>query len=206
MTTILQLNGSARTDGSVTRDLTNELVQRLVQENPGADVVTRDLRNVPILDELTVGAIGTDPTDRSEAQNDSLSLSDDIVSEFKAADIIVLAAPMYNFTVPGAVKAYIDLLARAGHTFHYTDQGPAGLVTDRPVYVVLSSGGVPIGSEADFATPYLRHFFSFIGITDVRIVAADMLMFDNEAAYARARTQIDAAVTTQSTSPQPVAS
>lgn len=88
----------------------------------------------------------------------------------------MLSLPVYNFTMPSTLKAWADLVARAGTTFRYTESGPEGLLTGKKAYVVIASGGTPIGSEIDFLTPWLRHFLGFLGITDVEIIAADGIM------------------------------
>jgi len=195
MTTILRIDGSAKTEGSVTRDLTDQLIARLLESNPDARVVTRDLlAGIPLLDNTATTAIGAAEGDRTDAQVQSLELSDDLIEEFIAADIVVLGSPMYNFSIPAAVKAYIDQITRAGRTFKYGEQGPVGLVPDRPTYIVSATGGTPVAGELDFATPYLRQILGFIGIADVSIIAADMLMIDAEAALSRAHQQMDAAL------------
>lgn len=104
---------------------------------------------------------------------DLLPGSDLLVRELDSADVIMITAPVYNFSVPAALKAWIDMICRASLTFHYTENGPEGLLKDRPVYLVMASGGVPFGSSADFASGYLRHILGFIGIRDVRPVYAE---------------------------------
>lgn len=195
MTTILRIDGSAKTEGSVTRDLTDQLISRLVAADSDARVVTRDLlAGIPLLDNVATTAIGTAQEERSDAQAQSLKFSDELIDELLSADIVVLGSPIYNFSVPAAVKAYIDQILRAGRTFKYGEHGPEGLVADRPTYIVVASGGTPVNGEPDFATPYLRHILGFIGITDIRVIAADMLMIDADAAFARATQQMDSAV------------
>jgi FMN-dependent NADH-azoreductase len=192
---ILRIDGSARFEGSVTRQLADEVIGRLRAENPGAYVTQRELSDrLSLLHEDWVNANFTDPAERTIEQRAALALSDRLVEELKAADLIVIAVPIYNFGVPAAVKAWIDLICRAGETFRYSENGPVGLLEDRPVYLVTASGGTPIGSESDFATGYLRHIFGFIGISDVRLIEAGQLMIDAEPAIGRARDQIDAAV------------
>lgn len=199
MTTILRIDGSARTEGSVTRDLTDQVVSRLVESNPGARVVTRDLLGgISLLDNAATTGTALPAEDRTPAQVEALLESDGLVAELKEADFVVLGSPIYNFSVPAAVKAYFDQIARAGLTFNYTDQGVVGLVVDRPTYVVVASGGVQVGSDYDLATPYVRHFLGFLGIGNVHIIGADMLNFDAEAALQRAGEQLDAALTATS--------
>ncbi len=94
------------------------------------------------------------------------------------SDVIVIGAPIYNFGVPGAVKAWMDLIARAGRTFSYSETGPVGHLTGKKAYIVSASGGVALGSEADFATPHLTLFLGFLGITDITVIDAGGLMAD----------------------------
>ncbi len=177
--TILQVNASARKSGSVTRDLSDALVTGLLSKTPEAKVISRDVsQGLPFLDEDWVGATFTDPAERSADQRLKLALSDTLVRELKAADTIVIGAPIYNFSVPAALKAWIDLVARARETFQYTEKGPVGLLQGKKAYVIVASGGTKVGSEIDFATTYLGHVLGFMGITDVKIVAADQLMLD----------------------------
>jgi FMN-dependent NADH-azoreductase len=91
----------------------------------------------------------------------------------READAVVLTAPIYNFSIPSTLKAWIDHVCRAGLTFHYTENGPQGLLEDRPAYLAMASGGVPFGSAADFASGYLKQVFRFIGIEDVRLIGAE---------------------------------
>ena len=105
--------------------------------------------------------------------------------------MIVLTVPVYNFSVPAALKAWIDLVCRARMTFQYTDTGPQGLLRDRPVYLVMASGGIPFGSEADFASGYLHHIFGFIGIHDLRPVYAAQTNVDASASKTAALAMLD---------------
>ncbi|MCK7613586.1 FMN-dependent NADH-azoreductase [Roseibium sediminicola] len=177
--TILQINASARKTGSVTRELTDSLVTRLLEKSSEAKVISRDVsQGLPFLDEDWVGANFTDPAERTAEQRMKLALSDTLVSELKTADTIVIGTPIYNFSVPAALKAWVDLIARARETFRYTETGPEGLLKDKKAYVIVASGGTKVGSEIDFAATYLKHVLGFVGITDVTIVAADQLMKD----------------------------
>lgn len=179
VSTILQIDASARKTGSVTRELTETLVKTLVRSDPDAKVLTRDVsQGLPFLDEEWVGANFTDPAERSAEQRKKLALSDTLVSEVKSADTIVIGTPIYNFSVPASLKAWIDQIARARETFSYTENGPVGLLEGKRAFVLVASGGTKVGSEIDFAASYLRHVLGFVGITDVTIVAADQLMVD----------------------------
>jgi FMN-dependent NADH-azoreductase len=134
-----------------------------------------------LLTEGWVGANFTDDADRSDEQKALLASSDELIAELEAANTIVIGVPVYNFAIPAALKAWVDLIARARRTFRYTEAGPEGLLTDKKAYLVVASGGVPVGSDYDFATGYLRHVLGFVGITDVTIIAADQQMMDGEA-------------------------
>ncbi|WP_299734949.1 NAD(P)H-dependent oxidoreductase [uncultured Roseobacter sp.] len=186
--TILHIDASARLAGSTTRQLTSRIVEKL-----GGDVIRRDLTDaLPQINEGWVNANFTPADQRSEAQEHALALSDALVDEIKAADVIVIGAPVYNFGVPAALKAWIDLIARAGLTFAYTENGPKGLLEGKRAVIALATGGTPVGSEIDFASGYLRHIMGFIGISDVDIIAADQVMADAEKAVTGAHAQIDA--------------
>ncbi|WP_299502158.1 NAD(P)H-dependent oxidoreductase [uncultured Roseobacter sp.] len=186
--TILHIDASARLAGSTTRQLTSRIVEKL-----GGDVIRRDLTDaLPQINEVWVNANFTPADQRSEAQEQALALSDALVAEIKAADVIVIGAPVYNFGVPAALKAWIDLIARAGLTFAYTENGPKGLLEGKRAVIALATGGTPVGSEIDFASGYLRHIMGFIGISDVDIIAADRVMADAEKAMADATASIDA--------------
>ncbi|WP_417525270.1 FMN-dependent NADH-azoreductase [Marinovum sp.] len=166
--TLLRVDASARKTGSATRVLTESLTETLAPTR----VITRDLADTPLpqIDESWVGANFTPPADRTEAQKARLAQSDALVKELQEADTIVIGLPVYNFGVPAALKAWIDLVARAGVTFRYTAEGPEGLLTGKKVIVAFASGGVSLGSDYDFASNYLRHVLGFIGLTDVTFV------------------------------------
>jgi FMN-dependent NADH-azoreductase len=170
---ILRIDASMRHTGSVTRALTDKLVARLRAANPASEVAHRDLADgVPMVDEAWIGANFTDPSERDDAQRAALAGSDRLVAEIKQADTLVIGLPIYNFGVPAAFKAWIDMIARARETFRYTETGPEGLMTGKRALIVVASGGVPVGSAMDFATPYVRHALAFIGITDVEFIPA----------------------------------
>ncbi|MGL5866235.1 MAG: FMN-dependent NADH-azoreductase [Dermatophilaceae bacterium] len=174
---VLRIDSSARYADSVSRTLTARLTDRLAAD--GATVTVRDLGGgVPVVDELAVGAYFTAPHERSAAQVGALATSDELVAELVDADVLVVGAPMYNFTIPASLKAYFDLVARAGVTFDYTEAGPAGRLAGKRAVVVISTAGVEVGSATDFASGYVRQFLGFLGITDVQVVAADLLLAD----------------------------
>lgn len=185
--TILQIDASARVQGSTTRQLTAKIAARF-----GGKVTHRDLSDaIPQIDETWITANFTPADQRTKAQAAALALSDRLIAEIMAADVLVIGVPVYNFGVPAALKALIDQIARAGVTFKYSETGPKGLLSGKRAVLAVASGGTKVGSEIDFATGYLRHILGFIGITDVRIIAADALMADAEAALAKANKAIE---------------
>lgn len=185
--TVLHIDSSARLTGSVSRDLTAQTVERLGAK----EVIRRDLATpLPLLDEAWLGANFTPADERSDEQKALLAQSDALIAELQAADTLVIGAPIYNFSVPSTLKAWIDLVARAGITFRYTETGPEGLLTGKRAIVVITSGGTEAGSDIDYASRYLKHVLGFIGISDVEIVAADKQMIDAEASLKKAQTAI----------------
>jgi FMN-dependent NADH-azoreductase len=179
---ILRVDSSGRYGDSLSRRLTGRLTEALLQRHPDAQLVNRDVaQGVPFLTETTIAASFTPPADRTPGQAQALSTSDHLVAELLDADYLVIGAPMYNFSVPATLKAYFDQVARAGVTFSYSAEGPVGLVTRlRTAYVVLTSNGVPLGSESDHASAFIRQFLGFLGITDVRFVDGTGLMFGGQ--------------------------
>lgn len=185
---ILQINSSARRlqddQGSVSTRLANELTAGLLAANAGATVTVRDLAAdpLPVLDEAALGALFTPAESRSAEQAARVALSDALVAELKAADVVVIAAPMINFNISAQLKNWIDAVARAGLTFKYTESGPVGLVTGKKVHVVTSRGGVHRDQPTDQLVPYLRTVLAFMGMTDVEFIYAEGLNMGPEAA------------------------
>jgi FMN-dependent NADH-azoreductase len=196
---ILQLNSSARAENSQSSRLANSIVERLQAADPHATLTVRDLSRTPhpALDEAALGALFTPANQRTEAQAARVAQDDALIAELKAADVIVLGVPMYNFGVPAQLKNWIDAVARAGVTFRYTDTGPVGMVTGKRVYVALTRGGLYRNTPADTQTPYLQTFLGFIGLTDVQFIYAEGLAMGPEAeqkALASAQSQIEEAL------------
>lgn len=193
MTRILRIESSIKGEASVSRKLTDRLLARLIAAHPGAEVTERDLsQGVPAIDGAWIGAIFTPADQRTPDQAKIAAYSDTLLDEVKAADLLVIALPVYNFGVPAQLKSWIDHLARKGETFTYTDKGPEGLLKNKRAIVALSSDGTKIGSEIDFASGYVRHMLGFFGITDVEFVAADAMVFDPEKTLKAAEAQVDA--------------
>ena len=170
---VLAINTSAKKEGSISRTLTADLLRALEDKHGDVNIVERDLADgLPFIDPAWVEANFTAGEDRTERHRQTLAESDALVAELEAADLLVLGAPIYNFSIPAVLKAWIDMVTRARLTFRYTENGPEGLLTGKKAIVIVPSGGVPVGSGADFATPYLKHALAFIGITDVEFIGA----------------------------------
>ena len=193
MTSILRVESSIKGENSVSRRLTDRVMARVLAANPGAAVVTRDLSGgIPQIDGTWVGAVYTPADARSADQARIAAYSDALLAEVRAADLLVIALPVYNFGVPAQLKSWIDHLARKGETFQYTEAGPEGLLTGKRAIVVMSSDGTRIGSAIDFASGYVRHMLGFFGITEVEFVAADAIVYDPEGTLKKAEAQVDA--------------
>lgn len=188
---IIEISSSGRRNGSVSRQLCTDLIAALVRRHGAVDVTRRDLSDgMPFVDEAWIEANFTPEESRKESQHKSLLYSDLLVSELKIADVLVIGVPVYNFSISAALKAWIDMIARAGLTFRYTENGPKGLLEGKKAYLVVATGGVEVGGPIDFATPYLRHILSFVGITDVEVIAADKLNSDTAGSMDRASASI----------------
>jgi FMN-dependent NADH-azoreductase len=174
MNNILHIDASGRGQASVSRKLSQALIEML--DDGHSTVSYRDVsQGLPFIDEMMIGAYFTPEADRSDQQNHSIALSNTIVDELVASDIVVVGTPMYNFSAPAGLKAWADLAARVGETFQYSENGPVGLLKNKKAYVVVATGGSEIDSEIDFLTPWLRHFLGFIGISDVEFIKAEAL-------------------------------
>ena len=200
MATVLHINSSVRQTGSLSRQLGGEFVAKWQAANPSGTVITRDLANSPVphLTEQMMGAYFTPAEQRNADQAHTIKVSDTLVDELIAADVLVIGAPMYNFSVTSGLKAWIDHVARAGRTFKYGANGPEGLVLGKKVIVFVASGGVYSEGPAaayDHVTTYLRSVLGFLGMTDVTFVVAEGVAMGEEAvaaAVAKGRSKIEA--------------
>jgi FMN-dependent NADH-azoreductase len=188
---VLLISASGRKQGSATRALSADLIEALEDRHDAVNVVHRDVSNgVPFVDDAWIAANFTPDDMRTGEHRETLAYSDALVKELQEADVLVFGVPVYNFSIPAALKAWVDMIARARLTFRYTENGPVGLLAGKKAYLVVATGGVPVGSPVDFATPYLRHALNFVGITDIEIVAADRLNSSAEDSMDRARAHI----------------
>jgi FMN-dependent NADH-azoreductase len=174
---LLQIDSSARTS-SVTRRLTTRFAEEWRKNHPDGEVIRRDLSTtaLPLITD-DWSATHLDDSKLTPAQRSYLSTSDALIEELEAADTVVIGAPMYNFSIPSSLKAWIDHIVRIGKTVGYGPNGPQGLLTRKKVVVITSRGGAYEKGTAreafDFQEPYLRHILGFIGLTDVTFIHAE---------------------------------
>jgi FMN-dependent NADH-azoreductase len=196
---ILQINSSARAENSYSTRLASMLVDRLRLANVNAVVNVRDLGKNPhpMLDEFALQAIFTPEEQRTVTQQQRVAQDDALIDEIQAADVVVLAVPMYNFSIPAQLKNWIDAISRAGVIFRYTAEGPEGLLKGKKAVVVQTRGGIHRNLPTDTLTPYLQTFLGFVGITDVQFIFAEGLSMGPEAerlGLAQAHEQIEQAI------------
>lgn len=196
---ILQINSSARSQGSLSSRLADRLVASLCAAHPQARLTLRDLaaRPHPALDEMALQALFTPAEQRNAEQSARVAQDDAAIDEIKAADVVVIGAPMYNFGVSTQLKNWIDAISRARATFEYTADGPRGLLTGKKVYIVLTRGGRYRDTGNDSQVSYLRTVLGFLGMTDIEWVYAEGLALGPDAereGLADAERQIEAAL------------
>lgn len=181
MTHLLHIDSSPRGDRSHSRRLTSEFVEQWKQAHPEDTVTYRDVgRNpIPHIDEAWIAAAYTPADQRSPDLQAAIRLSDRLVDELLAADIYVLGVPMYNFSIPSSLKAYIDQIVRIGRTFDFAPENPTNpyksLVQDKQLFIISARGGSGFGTggiyeKMNYQTPYLEMIFGFIGVTDVTLI------------------------------------
>lgn len=196
---ILQVNSSARSEGSHSTRLADAIVTRLREEQADTRLTIRDLARQPhpALDETALVALFTPAEQRAPGQAARVALDDALIAEIRGADVVVLGVPMYNFGVSTQLKNWIDAISRARETFRYTENGPEGLLTGKTVYAALARGGVYRDTPADSQVPYLKTVLGFLGMTDVRFIYAEGLAMGPDAeqqAIARAQAEIETAL------------
>ena len=198
---LLHIDSSVLGDVSTSRKLTASIVDALQQDHPQAQVTYRDLADAPpahLTGRVLMAMRSGDLTGLSDEERAQVALSEDLLEEFLAADTVVIGSPMYNFSLPTQLKAWIDRLAQAGRTFKYTETGPVGLAGGKRVVIASSRGGMYAGTPMevmiDHQESYLRGVLGFWGITDVEIVRAEGTSMGTQAveqAMASAQEQIN---------------
>ena len=170
---ILKINSSAKINGSRSRELTKKLSEKLQLISSG-NIIDRDLtKNLQFLNEDMIDRFYTPEEFLDVNDKEILSPSDKLTNELIKSDIIVIGAPMYNFGISGMLKSYLDQVCRLGKTFSTNPQGFEGLLKDKIAYIVITTGGTPLGGKDDFMTDYLKKVLGFIGINDVRFFTVD---------------------------------
>ncbi len=171
--TLLRIDSSPRKETSVTRALNDTLIRALTK-NTEFRVINRDLSDgIGFVSEKWVEGTFMPDDQRTDDHKAALTESDTLVAELQEADVIVIGAPIYNFGVPASLKAWIDLIARAGVTFKFTNGSSEGLLTGKKAYISFAYGGTTIGSKADFASAHLKHVLAFVGITEVTFISSE---------------------------------
>jgi FMN-dependent NADH-azoreductase len=193
---LLHIDSSILGDNSASRQLSKAVVEAIQAVTPGAELITRDLATDALshFSAATLVAAGTPAELRDAAQKHEADLNASTLAEFIAADTVVIGAPMYNFSIPTQLKAWIDRICVAGQTFRYTEAGPEGLCGGKKVIIVSTAGGIHSGQPSGVAhDDYLKLLFGFIGVTDVEFIRAEGLAYGDEArgnAMAGAKAQI----------------
>ena len=188
---IYQIDSSARKKGSTSRALAKKLLEKI--KKPDDEVVYRDLDDEMLfVSGLTESGMKIPEIERTEQHKKMFELSDKLVMELKESDVIIISVPIYNFGPPATLKAWSDLAARVKETFKYKEDGSrVGLLQDKQVYLVITSGGTKINSSEDFLTPWLTHVLNFFGIKKINIIAADQMAIDYEKSVKSAEDQIN---------------
>ncbi len=170
---IYQIDCSARKKGSTSRELAKKLLEKIKKSED--EVIYRDLDDEMLfVAGLTESGMSIPENERTDQHKKMFELSDKLVKELKESDIIIISTPIYNFGPPATLKAWSDLAARVKSTFKYSEDGKQiGLLENKKVYLVITSGGTKIGSKEDFLTPWLIHVLNFFGIKNIQIINYD---------------------------------
>ena len=188
---IYQINSSARKEGSTSRALAKKLLNKI--KKTGDEIIYRDLDDEMLfVSGLTESGMKIPVNKRTEQHKKMFELSDKLVLELKESDIIIISVPIYNFGPPATLKAWSDLVARVSETFKYNEDGRRiGLLEDKQVYLVITSGGTKVQGKEDFLTPWLIHVLNFFGIKKIYIIAADQMAIDYKKSINEAEKQIN---------------
>ena len=200
MTNLLILETSAK-DASLSTLLAQEFADKVIHNDLIKTITRRNLATTPLnnLDEAATQALRAGADEPTHAQQEAMTMSDTLIAELEEADMVVIAAPMHNFTISAQMRTWLDYVTRPGKSFGYGENGPQGLLSDKDVYVISTRGGQYGNGEADaphpydFQSGYLRHILGFIGLRSVQVIAANGMDMGDEArkkglADARAKT------------------
>ncbi|WP_080777860.1 FMN-dependent NADH-azoreductase [Chryseobacterium phocaeense] len=180
MKNILHIISSPRAEISASRKLGNAVIEKIQEKYSDTAVKERDLTKnlVPLLEEVHINTFFSPAESYSSEQQEINTYSEELISELKEADIIVIDSPMYNFSVPATLRAYFDFTSRAGYTFKYDENGPQGLLDNKKLYIAFTSGNIYSQGPYqiyDSNVPYIKNVFSFYGVTDVSVFRAEGL-------------------------------
>ena len=187
---IYQIDCSARKKGSTSRELAKKLLQKIKKSED--EVIYRDLDDEMLfVAGLTESGMSIPENERTDQHKKMFELSDKLVKELKESDVIIISTPIYNFGPPATLKAWSDLAARVKSTFKYSEDGKQiGLLENKKVYLVITSGGTRVGSKEDYLTPWLIHVLNFFGIKNIQTISADQMSIDYEGSIKKAEEQI----------------
>ena len=196
MKKVLQIQSSLFTENSASRQLAEDLVAKMREHGDIFDENRRNLaeEGVPHLDAAWIQALSTPTEGRTSEQRKMVDYSDQLINEVMVADVLVIGAPMYNFSVPSVLKAWFDHITRAGVTFQHSSEGPKGLLTGKTAYVITTRGGLHKDKPTDNQVPFIKTILSFIGIHDVHVIYAEGLNMSGghrEKGFAEAKETID---------------
>ena len=188
---IYQIDASARKKGSTSRSLAKKLLEKI--KKPEDEIIYRDLDDEMLfVAGLTESGMSIPENERTEQHKKMFELSDKLVKELKESDVIIISTPIYNFGPPATLKAWSDLAARVKSTFKYSSDGKQiGLLENKKVYLVITSGGTKIDSKEDYLTPWLKHVLNFFGIKNIQTISADQMSIDYEKSIKDAEKQIE---------------
>ena len=188
---IYQIDSSARKKGSTSRALAKKLLEKI--RKPGDEIIYRDLDDEMLfVAGLTESGMSIPENERTDQHKKMFELSDKLVKELKESDVIIISTPIYNFGPPATLKAWSDLAARVKSTFKYSSDGKQiGLLENKKVYLVITSGGTKLGGKDDYLTPWLIHVLNFFGIKNIQTISADQMSIDYEKSIKDAERQID---------------
>ena len=188
---IYQIDSSARKKGSTSRALAKKLLEKI--KKPEDKIIYRDLDDEMLfVAGLTESGMSIPENERTDQHKKMFDLSDKLVKELKESDVIIISTPIYNFGPPATLKAWSDLAARVKSTFKYSSDGKQiGLLENKKVYLVITSGGTKIGGKDDYLTPWLKYVLNFFGIKNIQTISADQMSIDYEKSIKDAERQID---------------
>lgn len=168
---ILRIDSSARYQNSDSRERADILLKHMSKQHGDISVTVRDVaKGLPFVDHEWVSAKGVPEDEMTAEQKQTLSLSYTLIEELKQSDIVLITCPIYNYNIPASLKAWLDLVILPQRTVKMTDDGFEGLLSGKRAIVLFASSGTDIGSEIDFASPYLEYILNFIGITDITMM------------------------------------